>query len=397
MEQQRDHWGVKPEKEQHPEKALYYKKNIIMESNITNVKNPRIIIPIKGYEQDKKVHNQAPIDHLNDFQLAFNSNPSRNLLTKDEVSFSNPKINQEYKNRKDPERIQSSQIKKVNNSDQQRLRSKSPKPENKPNNSNLSPSKNLFNIQYKEHPSLVAYFCEIFPSIEESVIFRIIKENPDISEHKLFEILSDIPTIQTKQDKIHRVKEKNQLKKNLCANLSECFKPNCEFYHSQGERRRLLENYSCRICRNDKCEAQEACPNSHTLSEIFFHSNLYKKLPCPFKECPLKHLCRFSHGHFNMANGLAEKLDKNIEELYEKKNGLMQVTSRTNEEIERLYKEKEQLRNRLVCSFCLKYRIEYVSIPCSHTLCGKCIEDVSGSQTCFKCNAQVEVLRIDYS
>ena len=255
-----------------------------------------------------------------------------------------------------------------------------------------------------EESELVKTFVEVFPQLHKLLICKVVFKNKGKTIEELYDILSknalkenNSSAPESKSFK-SQVKDKFEgIKKNLCQNTASCANPLCESYHFQGERRRLVDEYSSKICEDEKCQRSEACPNAHTLTEVFFHNKVYKKIPCPFIECHLKQLCKFSHGNIAEASNLTEKLSNEIEETIKKQNQVLVSIEKTTKLINELANESKMLKSLLVCNHCEKFRIEYVLLPCTHSLCGKCEEGMDQTKMCAKCGIQAQVLKIDYN
>lgn len=282
-----------------------------------------------------------------------------------------------------------------------RINNKSPKP------SNPRPiySKDI-NLQAKssENDQKIVFLSEIFKSIPRETIRKILAENFNLSEEELFELFSklSIPkNIEKKDSSNNRNTEKplnlKEYKKSLCIEQNNCKKPFCEFYHFEGERRRVFDNFMPKLCENKSCDNCEVCECAHTLTEIFYHESFYKKLSCPFQECPLQELCIYSHESKQQLSTLADKLNNEFEETLNKLELVKNKSARILSEINQATEEKKQLRSNLVCCCCDTYRITYCFSSCGHCVCTKCVSGYSQTYSCSKCNVQTRYIEIDYN
>lgn len=406
---QKDYWDVHKEIN-----SSSVKKSEIMPNQITKVNNqiklsgpvgPIIKIARLDYNQDRAMSPARP-GPINELQYAFNSNsntrdvefsnPVKNkeYIRKSLINEGNPKFNNPGPGLRSPERVNKIQI--------------PARPFNRQHNGELTPPVSYNRGSHQrvdpEESGLINTFEEVFPQLHKLLIIKVVTKNKGKTIEELYEILSNNAlkesssvTPESKSFK-SQVKDKFEgFKKNLCQNTANCADPLCKSYHYQGERRRLVDEYSSKICEDEKCQRSEACPNAHTLTEVFFHSKIYKKIPCPFIECPLGQLCKFSHGKMAQASNLTEKLSNEIEETMKKQNQVLDSIENITKSINELQKESRMLRGLLVCCHCEKFRIEYVLQPCTHSLCGKCEEGMKQSNICIKCGVQAQVLKIDYN
>ena len=269
----------------------------------------------------------------------------------------------------------------------------------------INPKEIKVQVKSPEVDRKVAFLSEIFESVPKTRIQKIVAENSHLSEDSLYGLITELNFSKTiekkKSSSIIRNTEKplnlGGYKKSLCTNQSDCANPFCGFYHFEGERRRVVDNYFPKLCENAQCDNCEGCECAHTLTEIFYHESVYRKLSCPFQECPLQELCIFSHEVKQELSTLADKLNKEFEEALNKLELVKNKSEKIQSEINQACEEKKQLRQNLVCCCCETYRITYCFSSCGHCVCTKCISGYSQTYACSKCNARTRYIEIEYN
>lgn len=372
-----DNWNVKPEKPERSERseAQPVIKNRIEDNTITIVNQVKKPSTCEEIKVKPKPYDKPPRDLREEMQTAFNGNAKS--------SYSPIRIEKKIPNIKNP-------------------KNKSPLISNRINLPNLSPPpKEQIQVRIQESSLIdkkVDFMAEIFSSIPKNIINDIVKKNFNCTDNELFEKISMFQNNEeANKCKTNNVKaNKGEYKKSLCIKQKDCTNPFCEFFHFKGERRRTVDNYVPSLCNKKNCDFFEACECAHSLSEVFYHSSVYKKLKCPFEKCPLEELCVFSHDSKQVLCSLADKLNNELKETQEKWKQARESSEKLKNEIDQLKVEKKELRQKLVCSKCSTYRITYVFTSCGHCVCSMCVSGYTENPVCTKCKKKTKFIEIVY-
>lgn len=102
-------------------------------------------------------------------------------------------------------------------------------------------------------------------------------------------------------------------KVNQCELLEENHNWNqCQFYHNDKDRRRVIGNYSAERCLNKNCLKGDECEFSHNDPEQLYHPDKYKKRFCSLypnelEKCKFGNFCSFAHAENEIRLVLLER------------------------------------------------------------------------------------------
>ena len=92
----------------------------------------------------------------------------------------------------------------------------------------------------------------------------------------------------------------------------------CEYYHNEKDRRRVIGNYSAERCYVKHCHKGDNCEFSHNDPEQLYHPDKYKKRFCTLyphdiPNCKFGDFCSFAHAESEIRLLLLEKYEHNDE------------------------------------------------------------------------------------
>ena len=92
----------------------------------------------------------------------------------------------------------------------------------------------------------------------------------------------------------------------------------CEYYHNEKDRRRVIGNYSAERCYAKHCFKGDNCEFSHNDPEQLYHPEKYKKRFCSLypqeiDKCKFGEFCSFAHAEIEIRLILLEKYEHNDE------------------------------------------------------------------------------------
>jgi hypothetical protein len=217
----------------------------------------------------------------------------------------------------------------------------------------------------------IQMFTQMCPDINPLEVRRIIFENQNRDDDFICNKLMQFSATPRPSQNIFKMEA---YKTHPCPNLRECTEKNCIFYHFLGERRRFPIKYTPELCNNPNCDAGEDCRKAHNMTEVYYHNQVCRSMPCPFEKCPFAECCMFQHLNQNKERELVEKLNNELERCKEKKEKTIEEKNCVEEEERKYLEYKDELNRRVRCGVCKNFRIGVVIIPCVHSVCVACVK-----------------------
>lgn len=181
-----------------------------------------------------------------------------------------------------------------------------------------------------------------------------------------------------------------------CA-LETCVSEACEFYHSEKDRRRNVNesHYDCKPCKWVKpgevwkpvseCRFLDECRFAHSVFEVRYHPKVYKTKNCENAHCTLGIACWGKHDNLAsppppLAANAPEELSA-LAPLYDliadRELKSLKLTSELtviNAQLQRTESELEAALRLASCCHCHNSPMRIALVPCGHALCWECGE-----------------------
>lgn len=212
-------------------------------------------------------------------------------------------------------------------------------------------------------------FSSAFPHLNPQAIKRIIIENQGFTEEeiciKIYTELESAP--------VYPVQTNLQTYKSYpCPLNRDCQNINCGLYHFLGEKRRVPVIYSDTLCKNyPKCEKEDSCEYSHTITEVIYHPKTLKSTQCPLKVCIWGESCVFYH-EINPKLSLLDRLKIELDNCTNTKIALDQTKTEISEALEKEISVKHKILKKVYCKNCNINKVSVVRVPCGHCVCNIC-------------------------